>query len=127
MNDRLARHYGVPGIKGSHFRRVTLTDENRRGLLGQGSILTITSHPVRTSPVFRGKWILDNLLGTPPPDPPANVPPLPEKTGVVRRADAVDARADGAAPRERDLRVVPRDDRSARLRPRAVRSRRPVA
>jgi mono/diheme cytochrome c family protein len=82
LNDRLARHYGVPGIQGSHFRRVTLTDENRRGLLGQGSILTITSHPVRTSPVFRGKWILDNLLGTPPPDPPANVPPLPEKTGA---------------------------------------------
>jgi hypothetical protein len=82
LNERLARHYGVPGIQGSHFRRVTLTDENRRGLLGQGSILTITSHPVRTSPVFRGKWILDNLLGTPPPDPPANVPPLPEKTGA---------------------------------------------
>ena len=99
LNERLARHYGVPGIKGSHFRRVTLTDENRRGLLGQGSILTMTSQPVRTSPVFRGKWILDNILGTPPPDPPANVPPLPEKTGVVRRADAVDARADGAAPR----------------------------
>ena len=82
INERLARHYGVAGIKGSHFRRVALTDENRRGLLGQGSILTITSHPVRTSPVFRGKWILDNLLGTPPPDPPANVPPLPEKTGA---------------------------------------------
>ena len=82
LNDRLARHYGIPGIQGSHFRRVTLTDENRRGLLGQGSILTITSHPVRTSPVFRGKWILDNLLGTPPPDPPPNVPPLPEKTGA---------------------------------------------
>jgi mono/diheme cytochrome c family protein len=82
LNERLARHYGMPGIKGSHFRRVTLADQNRRGLLGQGSILTITSHPVRTSPVFRGKWILDNLLGTPPPDPPANVPPLPEKTGA---------------------------------------------
>ena len=82
LNDRLARHYGIPGIQGSHFRRVTLTDENRRGLLGQGSILTITSHPVRTSPVFRGKWILDNLLGTPPPDPPPNVPPLPEKSGA---------------------------------------------
>ena len=82
LNDRLARHYGLQGIQGSHFRRVTLTDENRRGLLGQGSILTITSHPVRTSPVFRGKWILDNLLGTPPPDPPPNVPPLPEKSGA---------------------------------------------
>jgi mono/diheme cytochrome c family protein len=82
LNDRVARHYGIAGIQGSHFRRVTLADENRRGLLGHGSILTITSHPVRTSPVFRGKWILDNLLGTPPPDPPPNVPPLPEKSGA---------------------------------------------
>jgi hypothetical protein len=82
LNDRLARHYDIPNIKGSHFRRVTLTEENRRGLLGQGSILTMTSQPVRTSPVFRGKWILDNILGTPPPDPPPNVPLLPEKSGV---------------------------------------------
>jgi hypothetical protein len=82
VNDRLARQYGIPNIKGSHFRRVTLTDPNRRGLLGQGSILTITSQPVRTSPVFRGKWILENILGTPPPPPPPNVPALPEKTGV---------------------------------------------
>jgi hypothetical protein len=82
LNERLARHYGIPNVKGSHFRRVALTDENRRGLLGQGSILTMTSQPVRTSPVFRGKWILDNILGTPPPDPPPNVPPLPEKSGV---------------------------------------------
>ncbi len=82
LNDRLARHYGVTGIKGSHFRRVAVTDENRRGILGQGSILTITSQPVRTSPVFRGKWILDNILGTPPAPPPPNVPALPEKAGV---------------------------------------------
>jgi uncharacterized protein DUF1592/uncharacterized protein DUF1588/uncharacterized protein DUF1585/uncharacterized protein DUF1587/uncharacterized protein DUF1595/cytochrome c len=82
VNDRLARQYGIPNVKGSHFRRVTLTDANRRGLLGQGSILTITSQPVRTSPVFRGKWILENILGTPPPAPPPNVPALPEKTGV---------------------------------------------
>jgi mono/diheme cytochrome c family protein len=82
LNDRLARHYGVPGISGTHFRRVTLTDQRRFGLLGQGSILTITSQPVRTSPVFRGKWILDNILGTPPPPPPPNVPALPEKSGV---------------------------------------------
>jgi mono/diheme cytochrome c family protein len=82
LNERVARHYGIPGIMGSHFRRVTLVDEHRRGLLGHGSILTITSHPVRTSPVFRGKWMLDNLLGTPPPEPPPNVPPLPEKTGA---------------------------------------------
>jgi len=82
LNDRLARHYGVAGINGSHFRRVTLTDDRRRGLLGQGSILTITSQPIRTSPVFRGKWILENFLGTPPPPPPPNVPALPEKSGV---------------------------------------------
>jgi len=82
VNDRLARHYGIPNVKGSHFRRVTLTDPNRRGLLGQGSILTVTSHPIRTSPVFRGKWILENILGTPPPPPPPNVPALPDKGGV---------------------------------------------
>ncbi len=82
VNDRLARHYGIPGIQGSHFRRVALAGGDRGGLLGHGSILTITSHPVRTSPVFRGKWILTNLLGTPPPDPPANVPPLPEQSGA---------------------------------------------
>ena len=82
VNDRVARHYGIPNVNGSHFRRVTLPDKQRQGLLGQGSILTITSHPVRTSPVFRGKWILDNVLGTPPPPPPPNVPPLAERTGV---------------------------------------------
>ena len=64
-------HYGIPNVKGSHFRRVTLDkDSVRGGLLGQGSILTVTSYPDRTSPVVRGKWILENLLGTPPPPPP---------------------------------------------------------
>ena len=77
LNERLARHYGIPGIKGTDFRRVELpADSTRRGLLGQGSILTVTSHPDRTSPVVRGKWILENLLGTPPPPPPPNVPEL---------------------------------------------------
>jgi hypothetical protein len=76
VNERLARHYGIPGVKGSQFRRVTLADDNRRGLLGQGSILATTSYANRTSPVVRGKWILDNLLGTPPPPPPPNVPNL---------------------------------------------------
>jgi hypothetical protein len=76
VNERLARHYGIPGILGNRFRRVTLPDEDRRGLLGQGSILTVTSYPHRTSPVLRGKWILENLLGTPPPPPPPNVPDL---------------------------------------------------
>jgi hypothetical protein len=79
VNERLARHYGVPNVYGSDFRRVTV-EKNRRGLLGQGSFLTITSNPNRTSPVTRGSWILENLLGSPPPSPPPNVPPLPENT-----------------------------------------------
>ncbi len=78
VNERLARHYGIPNVTGRQFRRVALADEHRRGLLGQGSILTVSSRPNRTSPVLRGKWILQNLLAAPPPPPPANVPPLPE-------------------------------------------------
>src|SRR6185436_913913 len=78
LNERLARHYHVPNIYGSHFRRVTLTDDTRRGLLGKGAVLMVTSHTDRTSPVVRGKWILENLLGAPPPAPPAVVPPLNE-------------------------------------------------
>jgi hypothetical protein len=76
VNERLARFYGIPNVYGSHFRRVTLTDENRLGLLGQGSILTVTSYSTRTSPVLRGKWLLENVLGAPPPPPPPNVPDL---------------------------------------------------
>jgi mono/diheme cytochrome c family protein len=86
VNERLASHYGISNIKGDHFRRVTLGPESkRRGLLGQGSILTVTSYPDRTSPVVRGKWILENLLGTPPPPPLPNVPPLraTDTSGVV--------------------------------------------
>ena len=79
LNERLAKHYGISGVYGSQFRRVTLAaDSPRRGLLGQGSMLTVTSLATRTSPVLRGKWILENILGTPPPEPPANVPPLKE-------------------------------------------------
>jgi hypothetical protein len=77
-NERLARHYGIPDVYGSHFRRVLVQQEERRGLLGQGSVLTVTSYPNRTSPVLRGKWILENVLGTPPPSPPADVPDLTE-------------------------------------------------
>jgi hypothetical protein len=73
VNERLARHYRIPNIYGSHFRRVTLKQDERRGLLGQGSILTVTSYPNRTSPVLRGKYILENILGTPPSPPPPNV------------------------------------------------------
>jgi mono/diheme cytochrome c family protein len=78
VNERLAQHYGIPNVYGSNFRRVTLTEDARKGLLGKGAILTVTSHATRTSPVVRGKWILDNILNAPPPPPPANVPPLPE-------------------------------------------------
>ena len=76
VNQRLAEHYGIPRVYGSQFRRVTLPAGNRRGLLGQGSVLTVTSYPNRTSVVQRGKWVLENLLGTPPPPPPADVPEL---------------------------------------------------
>jgi mono/diheme cytochrome c family protein len=85
LNERLAKHYGVPHVYGSRFRRVDLgTDRQRGGLLRQGSILTVTSYATRTSPVVRGKWILENMLGTPPPPPPANVPSLKE-TAVAAR------------------------------------------
>ena len=88
LNERLARHYGIPGVYGNHFRRVDLpADSVRRGLLGHGSILTVTSYATRTSPVLRGKWILDTLLGMPPPPPPANVPPLEDpEPGVAARS-----------------------------------------
>ena len=76
LNQRLAEHYGIPNIYGAQFRKVTLADANRGGLLGQGSILTVTSYPNRTSVVQRGKWILDNLLGAPPPPPPPDIPDL---------------------------------------------------
>jgi hypothetical protein len=78
VNERLARHYGIRGVYGDQFRRVTIDDPERRGLLGQGSILAVTSYATRTSAVLRGKWILTNILGTPPPPPPPNVPALKE-------------------------------------------------
>ncbi len=76
VNERLAKHYDIPNVYGPAFRKVELADPNRRGLLGQGSLLTVTSYPNRTSVVQRGKWILENLLGTPPPPPPPDVPAL---------------------------------------------------
>ncbi|MGE3512220.1 MAG: DUF1592 domain-containing protein, partial [Vicinamibacterales bacterium] len=81
LNERLARHYGIEDIYGSRFRRVKLTDERRKGLLGQASVLTVSSYADRTSVVLRGKWVLENLLGAPPPAPPPNVPPLKENDG----------------------------------------------
>ncbi len=84
LNERLARHYGISGIHGPEFRRVTLTSEERKGLLGKGSLLTVTSYPNRTSPTLRGKFVLENLLGSPPPPPPPNVPSLKEDADVSR-------------------------------------------
>ena len=82
VNERLARHYGIPGVSGNHFRRVDYLEDQRRGLLGQGSVLVLTSMANRTSPVLRGKWVMEVLLGTPPPPPPPGVPDLDE-TGTV--------------------------------------------
>jgi mono/diheme cytochrome c family protein len=85
LNERLARHYGISDVVGSHFRRVALNDAERRGLLGHGSLLTVTSYANRTAPTLRGAWILESLLGTPPPPPPPNVPSLNEE---ARGADS---------------------------------------
>ena len=82
VNERLARHYGIPGVSGNHFRRVDYLEDQRRGLLGQGSVLVLTSMANRTSPVLRGKWVMEVLLGTPPPPPPPGGPDLDE-TGTV--------------------------------------------
>jgi hypothetical protein len=81
VNERLARHYGMPNVYGNHFRRISLTDDARKGLLGKAGLLTVTSYPNRTSPVLRGRWLLDNILGAPPPPPPPDVPALQENTG----------------------------------------------
>src|SRR5262249_44544136 len=92
VNERLARHYGIPGIYGERFRRVTLDESTHRGgLFGQGAILAVTSYPTRTSPVLRGKWLLSNVLGTPPPPPPPNVPALRD-SGENGRPASVRAR-----------------------------------
>ena len=79
VNERLARHYGIPNVYGNRFRRVTFDDGTRGGLLGLGSILTVTSYPTRTSPVLRGQWLLEHILGAPPPPPPPDVPALPDR------------------------------------------------
>ncbi len=91
MNERLARHYGIPGVAGSQMRRVAYPDDTRRGLLGQGSVLVQTSLANRTSPVLRGKWVMEVLLGTPPPPPPPNVPPL-ENTAESKNDKALTTR-----------------------------------
>jgi hypothetical protein len=89
VNGRLARHYGVPNIYGPRYRRVTFADDRRAGILGQGSLLTVTSMSTRTSPVKRGAWLLEHLLGTPPPPPPPNVPALPESAEGKKVATTV--------------------------------------
>ncbi len=86
VNERLARHYGIPNIYGPDFRRVPVPNDARRGLLGHGSLLLVTSNPNRTSPVMRGKWILENIVGTPAPTPPADVPPLEEKPTATAKS-----------------------------------------
>src|SRR4030095_12161446 len=79
LNEQLARHYGIRGVYGSHFRRVALPDKNRWGRLGKASVLAVTSYPTRTSPTIRGKWLLDNILAAPVPPPPPDLnPPLEE-------------------------------------------------
>ena len=98
VNERLARHYGIPNVYGSHFRRVTVADDARRGLLGKGSMLLVTSHADRTSPVVRGKWMLENLARH------AAAAAAAGRAGARGQAEATkphyDARADGGAPRE---------------------------
>jgi hypothetical protein len=88
LNERLAKHYGIPNVRGSDFRQVTLPDQRRGGLVTQASVLTVTSNPTRTSPVKRGKWVLENLLGVQPPPPAPDVPELPpvgQLKGTVRQ------------------------------------------
>ena len=119
LNERLAQHYGIPGVFGSRYRRVTLTDERRRGLLGHGSILAVTSYGNRTSPVLRAKWVLENILGTPPPPPPADVPGLPD-SGEDGGA-AVCPRAAGTASQESGVCELSYTDGPARFRARELR------
>jgi hypothetical protein len=107
IDERLARHYGIPDVKGNEFRRVQLNRHQRGGVLTHASVLTVTSNPTRTSPVKRGKWVLENILGTPPPPPPPNVPELKEEavgelTGSLRqRMEQHRAKADCAVCHER--------------------------
>ena len=125
LNERLAKHYGIPHVYGSQFRRVELGDDAMRGgLLRQGSVLTVTSYATRTSPVIRGKWILENILGTPPPPPPANVPALKDNTVSSL---AFGTRAAGRASGQPGLRGLSSIDGPRGLRTRKLRCRRTMA
>ena len=126
LNERLARHYGIPNVKGSYFRRVTFpAGSPRGGLLGQGSILTLTAYANRTSPVLRGKWVLENLLAAAPPPPPPNVPAL--KTENKRQQAFDHARRHDPASRESGVRQLPRPHGPHRLLHGKFRRRGPLA
>ena len=127
INERLARHYGIPGVAGNEFRKVQYPDDTRRGLLGQGSMLVQTSLANRTSPVLRGKWVMEVLLGTPPPPPPPDVPDARGDGRGEGRPDADDARAHGDASRESDVQRVPPLHGSDRPGARQLRRHRQVA
>ncbi|MEJ7608837.1 MAG: DUF1592 domain-containing protein [Bryobacteraceae bacterium] len=122
LNERLARHYQIPGIRGPEFRRVTFTGTHRRGILTQASVLTVSSYGNRTSPVLRGKWILEDLLNTPPP-------PLSRmsRTWMRRSALRPPAPATRRAPQRCGLRIVPLEDGPSGIRTREFRCSRPVA
>ena len=125
VNERLARHYGIPGVHGSQFRRVTLPDDTRRGLLGQGSILLVTSVANRTSPVARGKWVLENILGTPRRCLRPMCRRSPRDAGC--HESRFGARADGGASQESGLRRLPQDHGPDRILAREFRSDRKMA
>lgn len=97
LNEELANHYGIKGIRGKEMRKVTLTDRNRGGILGMGSVLASTSMPLRTSPVLRGKWVLEEILGTPPPPPPPDAGELPEEASTNKNASMRDLLAEHRA------------------------------
>ncbi len=125
VNEALARQYGIPGVHGPQFRRVKLDNENRFGLLGKGAVLLRTSYGDRTSPVLRGAWVLDRIMGTPPTPPPPNVETdLAVKDGALPTTVRAAARS---ASREPDLPGLPWPDRSAGSRARELRQHRPLA
>ena len=106
LNERLAKHYGIAGVSGTEFRRVTYPDATRRGILGQGTMLVQSSLANRTSPVLRGKWVMEVLLGTPPPPPPPDVPGSGSIGRLEGRPPADDARAHGDPSQERDVQLA---------------------
>ena len=124
VNERLAKHYGIPNVYGPDFRRVPVPSDARRGLLGHGSLLLVTSNPNRTSPVIRGKWILENLLGS---QRAAAAARRAAARGEADRHRQVGARAHRAAPRQPGVRRLPQDHGPHRAGARELRRRRPLA